>query len=153
MDSNHRPPAPKAGALTRLRYAPLSLLLDSKPDSSLHTVQKNLLTPIYRSNCSKTVPKPLGVILPVPKPPSHRHGGSIFEEPLASSAISSASISCLIEFRNPDRFLLMSQLTLSGNNIFETPLLRPPLFTGGPLRQRWSALEKPFFDCRNPNLI
>src|SRR5207249_12237003 len=66
MDLNHRPPAPKAGALTRLRYAPLSLLLDSKSDSSLHTVQKNLLTPIYRSNCSKTVPKPLGVILPVP---------------------------------------------------------------------------------------
>ena len=146
MDLNHRPPAPKAGALTRLRYAPQSLLLDSKPDSSLHTVQKNLLTPIYRSNCSKTVPKPLGVILPVPKPlgvilpvpkpPSHWRGGSIFEEPLASSAISSASISCLIEFRNPDRFLLMSQLTLSGNKIFETPLLRPPLFTGGPLRQR-----------------
>ena len=42
----------------------------------------------------------------------------------------------LIEFRNPDRFLLKSQLTLSGNHIFETPLLRPPLFTGGPLRQR-----------------
>ena len=41
----------------------------------------------------------------------------------------------LIEFRNPDRFLLKSQLTLSGNNSFETPLLRPPLFTGGPLRQ------------------
>src|SRR5437870_1646020 len=28
----------------------------------------------------------------------------------------------LIEFRNPDRFLLKSQLTLSGNHIFETPL-------------------------------
>jgi hypothetical protein len=32
----------------------------------------------------------------------------------------------IIEFRNPDRFILKSQLTLSGRYIFEEPLFRPP---------------------------
>jgi hypothetical protein len=59
MDLNHRPPAPKAGALTRLRYAPLSLLLDSKSDSSLHTVQKNLLTQYIGPTVAKLYQNPL----------------------------------------------------------------------------------------------
>ena len=42
----------------------------------------------------------------------------------------------LIEFRNPDRLILKSQLTLSGCNIFEEPLLRPVAFFDAPLRQR-----------------
>src|SRR5437762_12895197 len=85
-----RSTVPKAGALTRLRYAPQSLLIDSKPDFISHAVRESMPTPIYGADCSKTVAKPIIVTLPVPNPPRW-HGGSVFEGPLVSFAASSAS--------------------------------------------------------------